>query len=223
MLMSLDIACLSLTIILTRSLYRVGAGSPVIEEALRKISAGLGSGSDSPDLYAKTIAKSFFLSIDQAHAVHPNYASKHEAQHSPKINAGLVIKTNQNQRYATNGVTGFVVRELARLSKLPIQEFCVRNDCPCGSTIGPIISTRTGVRTIDAGMPQLSMHSCREVMGIADCKFVCLVLNDIDYVLYVYFRLSHFPCPPLQTVTYGVELFKSFFTNFRKIDESMEL
>lgn len=56
------------------------------------------------------------------------------------------------------------------MSNLPIQEFCVRNDCPCGSTIGPTISTRTGVRTIDAGMPQLSMHSCREVMGIADCK-----------------------------------------------------
>ena len=148
----------------------VGAGSPVIEEAIRKVSAGLGSGADSPDLYAQTIAKSFFLSIDQAHAVHPNYASKHEAQHSPTINAGLVIKTNQNQRYATNGVTGFVVRELARMSNLPIQEFCVRNDCPCGSTIGPTISTRTGVRTIDAGMPQLSMHSCREVMGVADCK-----------------------------------------------------
>lgn len=96
-------------------MHSVGAGSPVIEEAIRKISAGLGSGADSPDLYAQTIAKSFFLSIDQAHAVHPNYASKHEAQHSPTINAGLVIKTNQNQRYATNGVTGFVVVRMLRL------------------------------------------------------------------------------------------------------------
>ena len=169
---SLEIVPLTYCIISAQSNIHlsVGAGSPIIEEAIRKVSAGLGSGADSPDLYAQTIAKSFFLSIDQAHAVHPNYASKHEAQHSPKINAGLVIKTNQNQRYATNGVTGFVVRELARMSDLPIQEFCVRNDCPCGSTIGPTISTRTGVRTIDAGMPQLSMHSCREVMGIADCK-----------------------------------------------------
>ncbi|CAB9528053.1 M18 family aminopeptidase 2 [Seminavis robusta] len=145
-----------------------GAGSPVIEEAIRRISAGLGSGADSPDLYAQTINKSFILSIDQAHAVHPNYAGKHEATHAPKMNAGLVIKTNQNQRYATNGVTGFVLRELARMGSLPIQEFCVRNDCPCGSTIGPTISTRTGVRTVDAGMPQLSMHSCREVMGTMD-------------------------------------------------------
>ena len=162
-----------------------------MEEAIRRISAGLGTGADSPDLYAQTIAKSLCLSIDQAHAVHPNYASKHEASHSPKLNGGLVIKTNQNQRYATNGVTGFVVRELARIASLPIEEFCVRNDCPCGSTIGPIIATRTGIRTVDAGMPQLSMHSCREVMGIAD-------------------------------LTHGLELFKSFFANFREVDEKMD-
>lgn len=140
-----------------------------MEEAIRLISSALKSGIDTPDLYNSTISKSFCLSIDQAHAVHPNYASKHESQHAPTLNAGVVIKTNSNQRYTTNGETGFIVRELARQNKLPIQEFCVRNDCPCGSTIGPIISTRTGVRTVDAGMPQLSMHSCREVMGIADC------------------------------------------------------
>ena len=124
--------------------------------------------------------------------VHPNYSSKHEAQHAPTINAGLVIKTNQNQRYTTNGVTGFVLRELSRMSDLPIQEFCVRNDCPCGSTIGPIISTRTGVRTVDAGMPQLSMHSCREVMGTADCKcFLLSLWSDVcprlEYCSVAYF------------------------------------
>lgn len=167
-----------------------GAGSPVMEEAIRRISAGLGSGQDTPDLYSNTITKSFCLSIDQAHAIHPNYASKHEAQHAPKINAGLVIKTNQNQRYTTNGVTGFVLRELSRMSDLPIQEFCVRNDCPCGSTIGPIISTRTGVRTVDAGMPQLSMHSCREVMGTADCKLALAV--RVGVILNVWSNVSCF-------------------------------
>jgi aspartyl aminopeptidase len=82
--------------------------------------------------------RSFILSVDMAHAVHPNYASKHERQHSPTMNAGIVIKTNNNQRYTTNGVTGFFVRELARRANVPIQEFMVRNDCPCGSTIGPM-------------------------------------------------------------------------------------
>ena len=88
------------------------------------------------------------------------------------MNAGMVIKRNQNQRYATNGITGFVVREIARKGNLPTpQEFVVRNDCPCGSTIGPTLSADTGIRTVDVGMPQLSMHSCREVMGIVDRKY----------------------------------------------------
>lgn len=72
-----------------------------------------------------------------AHAIHPNYASKHEKMHSPMMNSGIVIKSNSNQRYATNGISGFFVRELARRAQVPIQEFAVRNDCPCGSTIGP--------------------------------------------------------------------------------------
>ena len=82
---------------------------------------------------------------------------------------GIVIKKNSNQRYAPNGVTSFVVREIARRASLPHpQEFVVRNDCPCGSTIGPIISSNTGIRAVDIGMPQLSMHSIREMMGVAD-------------------------------------------------------
>ena len=152
-----------------------GAGSPVMQSAVERISSALNGGSISPDLYNAIIRKSFVLSIDQAHAIHPNYSSKHEAMHAPKLNAGVVIKTNSNTRYATSGITGFVVRELGKLANIPIQEFVVRNDCPCGSTIGPTISAKTGIRVVDAGMPQLSMHSCREVMGIADCKYGTIV------------------------------------------------
>ena len=153
-----------------------GAGSPVMAEAVKRISSALSPEEYSdPNVYASCIRNSFVLSCDQAHAVHPNYASKHESQHSPKLNGGVVIKTNSNQRYTTNAVTGFVIRELGRTANVPIQEFVVRNDCPCGSTIGPIISANTGIRTVDVGMPQLSMHSCREVMGIADCKYLQVV------------------------------------------------
>ena len=109
-----------------------GAGSPVMASAVERISAALNGGSLNPDLYNACIRKSFILSIDQAHAIHPNYSSKHEAQHAPKLNSGIVIKTNSNQRYATNGITGFVVRELGRIADVPVQEFVVRNDCPCG-------------------------------------------------------------------------------------------
>jgi aspartyl aminopeptidase len=114
--------------------------------------------------------QSFILSSDQAHALHPNYASKHEKNHQPQMNAGMVIKRNSNQRYATNGVTGVLIREIARKASLPpVQEFMVRQDCGCGSTIGPLLSTATGIRAIDMGCPQLSMHSIRETMGICDC------------------------------------------------------
>ena len=89
------------------------------------------------------------------------------------MNDGMVIKRNSNQRYATNAITGLIVREIARKAALPpVQEFVVRNDCGCGSTIGPVISTATGIRAIDMGCPQLSMHSIRETMGVCDCKFL---------------------------------------------------
>jgi aspartyl aminopeptidase len=100
-----------------------GAGSPVIAQAIKRISSALNNGNESSDLYASTIAKSFCLSIDQAHALHPNYASKHESQHAPLLNQGVVIKRNSNQRYATNNVTAFLLRELAKKSDTPIQEF----------------------------------------------------------------------------------------------------
>lgn len=110
-----------------------GAGSPIVAESVKRISHALGAGQDSPSLYNRAIQNSFVLSVDQAHAVHPNYASKHEKSHGPKLNGGMVIKRNSNQRYATNGVTGLVVRELAKRAGLPpIQEFVVRNDCACG-------------------------------------------------------------------------------------------
>lgn len=171
-----------------------GAGSPVVSEAVRRITTSLSKDSTTlnPDLYSASLRRSFIFSVDQAHAMHPNYPSKHEKNHSPEMNKGVVMKTNSNQRYTTNSVTGFIVREIARKSGIaPVQEFVVRNDCPCGSTIGPILSSNTGIRTVDAGMPQLSMHSCREVMGIVD-------------------------------LTNGFDLFKAFFKHFREIDDHLE-
>lgn len=145
----------------------VGAGSPIMRDAVERISNCFIKEGDL-ESFRIGLAKSFLLSADGAHAVHPNYASKHEQNHAPKMNAGTVIKTNDNQRYATNAVTGFFVRELARRNNLPVQEFVVRNDCPCGTTIGPIIAANTGIRTVDVGVPQLSMHSIREQCAVQD-------------------------------------------------------
>ncbi|PNY29593.1 Aspartyl aminopeptidase [Tolypocladium capitatum] len=118
--------------------------------------------------YEQTLSRSFLVSADMAHAVHPNYAGKYESSHQPAMNKGTVIKVNANQRYATNSPGIVLVQECARLAGVPLQLFVVRNDSPCGSTIGPGLAAQLGMRTLDLGNPQLSMHSIRETGGTAD-------------------------------------------------------
>ncbi len=105
---------------------------------------------------------------------------KHEENHRPSMNKGVVIKQNANQRYATTSVTSVVLREAAKVRNTPLQEFVVRNDSPCGSTIGPMLSSKLGVRTVDVGNPQLSMHSIREQCGTDDVQ--CAI--DLFEVIY---------------------------------------
>jgi aspartyl aminopeptidase len=114
--------------------------------------------------------KSMLISADMAHAIHPNYAEKHEELHRPKINGGVVIKQNANQRYATTSITSLVLKETAKRCGETLQEFVVRNDSPCGSTIGPMLSAKLGIKTIDVGNGMWSMHSIRETW------YLCLFL-----------------------------------------------
>lgn len=138
-------------------------------------------------LKPQVYAKSYLVSADCAHAVHPNYAAKHQSEHRPELHKGIVIKTNANQRYATNSLTAALLREVCSRENVPLQDFVVRNDSPCGTTIGPIISAKTGVRSIDIGAGQWSMHSIRETCSVKDagyllelCKAFFTHFRDVD-------------------------------------------
>lgn len=132
----------------------------------------------------ETFSKSFLISADMAHAIHPNYESKHEANHAPAINAGPVIKINANQRYATNSVGMVLIKAVATAARVPLQLFVVRNDSACGSTIGPILASKLGIRTLDIGSPQLSMHSIRETAGSDDVGYSVQLYKEFYRVSY---------------------------------------
>jgi len=110
------------------------------------------------------------LSVDMAHAVHPNYSDKHESGHHPVVGKGPVIKVNANQAYASDAESAGYFESLCRSVDVEPQYFVSRSDLACGSTIGPITAARVGIRTVDVGNPMLAMHSCREMAGTADVE-----------------------------------------------------
>ncbi len=127
----------------------------------------LGRGGTRDDLH-RALADSACVSADNAHAVHPNYADRHEPGHRPIVNAGPAVKINSNQRYATSAATAAAFQRACETAGVPWQVFVSRNNMPCGSTIGPLTATALGIDTVDVGVPQLSMHSAREFCGVDD-------------------------------------------------------
>ncbi len=127
---------------------------------------------------SRAIARSMMISADNAHGIHPNYMDRHDENHGPLINQGPVIKVNHNQRYASNSRSAGVYRHISDELGLPHQTFVVRSDMGCGSTIGPLTAGILGVTTLDIGVPQLGMHSIREVAGTEDGYTLYRVLQD---------------------------------------------
>lgn len=143
----------------------IGAEGPFLESVLRRLAG-------EEQKYQRMMARSLLISCDNAHAIHPNYADKHDENHGPKINAGPVIKVNANQRYATTSETSALFSSFCDLAEVPYQHFVVRSDMGCGSTLGPIAATKLGVRVVDVGAPQWAMHSIRETAGSKDAWYL---------------------------------------------------
>lgn len=143
-----------------------GAESSLIPSLLQRLSP-------TPALLSQSVARSFLVSADMGHAIHPNFTSKHEDNHQPNMNGGIVIKTNAKQKYASDAIGSFLVKKLVERKGGKVQEFEARNDMACGSTVGPMLS-KLGLRTVDVGNAMLSMHSIRETAGSHD------VQNAID-------------------------------------------
>ncbi|MFH9658310.1 M18 family aminopeptidase [Streptomyces sp. NPDC017248] len=142
-----------------------GADGPLLGSVLeRSVFARGGSFEDRARAFAGTVC----LSSDTGHAVHPNYAERHDPTHHPRVNGGPILKVNVNNRYATDGSGRAVFAAACEKAGVPFQSFVSNNSMPCGTTIGPITAARHGIRTVDIGVAILSMHSVRELCGADD-------------------------------------------------------
>ena len=142
-----------------------GAAGPLLEHVIELITlAQRGTRAEM----IRRLRDSMCISADNAHAVHPNYPERHDPDHRPLVGGGPAVKVNVNQRYATTAGTAHRFTTACETAGVPWQVFTSHNSMPCGSTIGPITATRLGIDTVDVGVPQLSMHSARELCGVED-------------------------------------------------------
>lgn len=156
------------------STTREGAAGNFLESVLDSISRSFDLAQDDTAIChpgvreLDRVHESFALSIDMAHAEHPNHTEKHEPNHAPLLGRGIVLKTNAQKRYASDLMSSAKLRLLCEQASIPLQVFITRNDMPCGSTVGPTVSANLGIPTVDIGEPMLSMHSIREMMAASD-------------------------------------------------------
>ena len=154
---------------------RSGASGPILADVLHRIGLGLELDADG---HHRALARSFCVSSDAGHAVHPNYPQRHDPANHPQAGGGPLLKINANQRYATDAVGAARWTRACRDADVTVQPFVSNNQIPCGSTIGPLTATLLGITTVDVGVPLLSMHSAREMCGVADPYALSLALRS---------------------------------------------
>jgi len=168
------------------SLSAQGAQANVVADTIERIIRGVAADPlkvDIRELCLRAARRSLILSADNSHAVHPNFTEKHTTLDPPCLNHGPVIKHNVNQRYASDVEGTAIVNLICKKHGIPIQEFVIRQDTNCGTTIGPTTGAKTGIRTVDIGNAQLCMHSIREMLGAKDIEYMIRLLDAffVDY------------------------------------------
>ena len=153
-----------------------GAASTFLKDTLLRINMGLGR---TYEEYLMTLAGSFMVSADNAHALHPNYTDKTDPTNHPVLNKGIVIKFNTNQKYCTDAVSAAIFKELCTKAGVPYQTFVNRSDIAGGSTLGNISNTQVPMNTVDIGLPQLAMHSPYETAGVKDTEYLVRAAEEL--------------------------------------------
>ena len=146
-----------------------GAGSTFLTNTISRLALSLGR---SYDEIQAMLAKSFMISADNGHAVHPNHGEYADPVNAPVLNGGIIIKFNASQKYSTDGYSAAIFRDLCLKADVPIQTYTNRSDIPGGSTLGNISNTKVAVPTVDIGLPQLAMHSSYETAGAKDTEYL---------------------------------------------------
>ena len=159
----------------TGSLTRQGAESTFFTDTLDRINEALGI---SRSEYLALLPSSFIMSVDNAHAAHPNYIGKADPVSRPRLNGGVVIKYNASGRYTTDAVSAAVVKRLCKKAGVPFQEFHNRSDIAGGSTLGNLMNRHISVHSADIGLAQVAMHSAYETAGAKDVLYMERFLTE---------------------------------------------
>ena len=152
-----------------------GAMSTFLKDVLHRINTGLGK---TEDEYYQAIAKTFLVSCDNAHALHPNHAEKTDAVNFVTMNGGIVIKESANQKYTTDAFSRALFTGVCQNVNVPVQSFANRSDSVGGSTLGNLSNTQVSIHAVDFGLAQLAMHSCFETAGVKDTEYAIIALKE---------------------------------------------
>lgn len=151
------------------SATKQGASSTFLRDVLTRICESMGHNTSD---YIKKLHSSFMVSADNGHVIHPNHPEKNDPVNKPKMNGGILIKHNANQKYTTDSISWAIFKSICHEAGVPYQDFAIKSDIPGGSTLGNISTGKVSVNTVDIGMGQLAMHSACETAGAYDTDYL---------------------------------------------------